>query len=350
MSQDYFKNQAQSLARAGIKYAFGITGGGPSLRLIRRLQEAGVKYYGVGHEAAASFMAGACCRNGVVNAVAISIKGPGFANQIPGILSNAYESRPAITISEYYSNDVPLYYTHKRLNHKLLCQSLVKLYTQADGTEKQIKNLVELSIKEPIGPAHIELGAVASIDNKITSYNDYEMQEIDSLDLKAVFKAISKSEKPILILGSWADRIDSIDFNDVQVPVVTTATAKGVIDEYSDYAGGVITGEITTLSPESKILTEADLIITIGLRNRELVKTLSFQVSLIMLDEIRCGMQDGFEAEISLIGAGVIPAIKQIMAQLNEIENLRNDVMHFRNFHQNEPLPKNIDQLIAYFN
>jgi acetolactate synthase-1/2/3 large subunit len=104
----------------------------------------------------------------------------------------------------------------------------------------------------------------------------------------------------------------------VQVPVVTTATAKGVIDEYSDYAGGVITGEITTLSPESKILTEADLIITIGLRNRELVKTLSFQVSLIMLDEIRCGMQDGFEAEISLIGEGVIPAIKQIMAQLNE--------------------------------
>ena len=41
---------------------------------------------------------------------------------------------------------------------------------------------------------------------------------------------------------------------------------------------------------------------------------------------------------------------KHVMAQLNEIENLRNDVMHFRNFHQNEPLPKNIDQLIAYFN
>ena len=38
-----------------------------------------------------------------------------------------------------------------------------------------------------------------------------------------------------------------------------------------------------------------------------------------------------------------------LMAQLNEIENIRNDVMHFRNFHQNEPLFKSIDQLINIF-
>jgi len=318
MSQVYFKNQAQALIGAGVKYVFGIAGGGPSLKLIRKLQEAGAKYYGVGHEAAAAFMAGACCRNGVVNAVAISIKGPGFANQIPGILSNAYESRPAITISEYYNDNTPLYRKHKRLDHKSLCQSLVKLYTQADGTEKQIKNLIELSIKEPIGPTHIELGVDASVNNRITSYNDYEAQKIDLLDSKAIFQAISKSKNPVLILGSWASRIDTIDFNDVHVPVVTTATAKGVINEYSDYAGGVITGEITTLSPESKILNEADLIIAVGLRNNELVKAGPFQVSLIMLDEIKCGMQDGFDAEISLIGEDVVPVIKQIMTRLNE--------------------------------
>jgi CBS domain-containing protein len=39
-----------------------------------------------------------------------------------------------------------------------------------------------------------------------------------------------------------------------------------------------------------------------------------------------------------------------LMSQLNEIENIRNDVMHFRNFHKNEPLFKSIDQLISIFN
>ena len=39
-----------------------------------------------------------------------------------------------------------------------------------------------------------------------------------------------------------------------------------------------------------------------------------------------------------------------IMSQLNETENIRNDVMHFRNFHKNEPLLESVDQLISIFN
>jgi len=38
-----------------------------------------------------------------------------------------------------------------------------------------------------------------------------------------------------------------------------------------------------------------------------------------------------------------------IMSQLNETENIRNDVMHFRNFHQNESLFESVDQLISIF-
>jgi acetolactate synthase I/II/III large subunit len=318
MSQDYFQNQAQALARAGVKYAFGITGGGPSLSLIRQLQEVGVKYYGVGHEAAAAFMAGACCRNGMVNAVSISIKGPGFANQIPGILSNSYESRPSITISEYYNDTTPSYRMHKRLDHKSLCQSLVNLYTKADGTLKQIKHLVKLSTQEPIGPAHIELGAYVATDNKIISHKVQESQQTDLSILETVFQAISKSEKPVIILGSWAGRINTVNFNDVQIPIVTTASAKGVVNENYDYAGGIVTGEVTALSPESKIIAKADLIIAVGLRNYEVVKVEPFKANLIMIDEVDCGMQNGFEAEISLIGKDVASVIKQVMTQLNK--------------------------------
>ena len=59
MSNTHLKVLAANIASSGVKYAFGITGGGASIKLIKYLQQEGVVYYPVGHEGAGAFMAGA---------------------------------------------------------------------------------------------------------------------------------------------------------------------------------------------------------------------------------------------------------------------------------------------------
>src|SRR3989344_2101615 len=130
---------AEALSEQKIKWAFGVTGGGASLELITALNEKGIKYYPVAHEAAAVMMAGACSKDGITRAAAITIKGPGFANALPGILSNNYEARPAITISEAYSPATPAHKTHKRLDHFAASVVFVKAFSAVDDSGKNFK-------------------------------------------------------------------------------------------------------------------------------------------------------------------------------------------------------------------
>ena len=148
---------AKHLKASGIKFAFGITGSGNSILLIKHLQKLGIKYFNVGHEASAALMAGACCRNGKTEAVAISIKGPGFANFLPAMLSNFYEGRPSITISEAYGPHDKSHRSHKRLDQKIASSQVIKHFAQANGSVKQIGNLKKLAEAEPPGPVHIDL-------------------------------------------------------------------------------------------------------------------------------------------------------------------------------------------------
>ena len=283
----------------GIKYAFGITGSGASLQLIAGLQRAGIEYYPVGHEAAAAFMAGSCCRDGISRAVAITIKGPGFINLMPGVVSNYYENRPSLTISEAYPQDVPLFKTHKRLDHKLICQSVCKAY----GVSNQkgvVTKLLDKSQEEPPGPVHLDLVGGSYIGQS----NDFEREDksllIDKQQTDKLEEYLKNSTHPCLILGSLAVRLN-FDWNLTKVPVVTTAAAKGCYDETSKWSAGVITGEVTKLSPESSALHKSDLIIAVGLRNTEVIKIESCPAPLIMIDKIGLDLQEGFDPDLLII-------------------------------------------------
>jgi acetolactate synthase I/II/III large subunit len=318
VSNTHLKVLAANIASSGVKYAFGITGGGASIKLIKYLQQEGVVYYPVGHEGAGAFMAGACCRDGHVVAVSIAIKGPGFVNLIPGILSNSYEGRPAITLSEYYSGDIPLYRMHKRIDHSSLTRTLTKIYTEINGREDQIKQLISICEEEPIGPAHIDFGPAPSEKAKFKVHKEIDHKTVDQARINHAIEYIEKSKKPVLVLGSWACRLCNINFDKLEVPVVTTAAGKGCFNEFSDYSGGVMTGEITLLSPETQIIKNSDLIITIGLRNHEVIKADLQTTTLIMIDNVDFGMQDGFLATLSLVGNNVELSIPLIINKLEE--------------------------------
>ncbi|OGF52096.1 hypothetical protein A3I27_02650 [Candidatus Giovannonibacteria bacterium RIFCSPLOWO2_02_FULL_43_11b] len=287
---------ADTLVKKGIKYAFGIAGSGSSLELITALEERGVPYQPVSHEAAAVFMAGACSRDGKTNAVAITIKGPGFANTVPGTLSNFYENRPALTASEAYGPGVPLFRAHKRMDHKSVISTIVKGFYSGSEPEG-VEALLDSASSEVPKPVHIDLHNEPGKSELFIKEEKYS----DESDLAKIKELINASKNPAIVLGSLAVRkLRNVDWGKIGVPVFTTAAGKGSIDENGPNAGGIITGEIKDLSPEATILTNADLIVSFGLRYAEVIVAAPFKAPLVNIDAAG-GLADGFSPTINFV-------------------------------------------------
>ncbi len=290
---------AKDLKDAGVERAFGIVGSGSSLELITALENLGVTYYPVAHEAAAVLMAGACSRGGKTKAVAVTIKGPGFANAFPGIVSNFYENRPALTISESYSPSAPPHKMHKRLNHESAISSVVKVYARLGASGEALKKLISIAEDEIPGPAHLDLTEPGETDVKTNIL--YKKNLSDKKIIGEISEAIKNSKNPVLVLGSMVlRRLPKIDWSSFSIPVVTTAAAKGAINENHASAGGIITGEIKELSPEKVLIAKADLVLSVGLRNTEVVAASQYAAPHINIDLVE-SFTGGFNPKINFI-------------------------------------------------
>src|SRR5688572_5986088 len=119
---------AHELSSLGVRCLFGIPGEGPSLQLLTELERLGTSFQLVSHEAAGALMAaGFACVTGTPG-VAISIKGPGFANMLAGITSNWLDRQPVLTLSESYGPGSSAARMHKRIDHREMVTPVVKAY------------------------------------------------------------------------------------------------------------------------------------------------------------------------------------------------------------------------------
>lgn len=280
----YVEGLAHALQASGVRHCFGVAGGGISLDLIGELTRLGVAYHPVAHEAAAALAAGGACHDGVTRACALSIKGPGFANMIPAMVSNTYECRPAISVSEAYPPEATVRW-HKDLDHQTIFRSIGKAYGFYDGDPATVGTIIAMAQTETPGPVHLDIAASGSARG--SALPEARPSPPGLQDERAAFQRLadllSTAKEPAVILGSLVTRL-GCDTGHLTVPVSTTAAGKGAYDEGKPYSAGVVTGEIGDLSPESAILSRADLVIGFGLRGSELVRPLSFDAPLVIVD------------------------------------------------------------------
>lgn len=322
---------ATELVAAGVTHAFGVAGSGSSYALIGALGECGVVYQPVGHEAAAAMMAGAACRAGDVRAAAITIKGPGFANLVPGIVSNHYEQRPAITVSEAYAPDAPPSAQHKRMDHAGALAATAKGAAYAGGNPEPLRNVIELARTETPGPVHVELCA-AAVDQPHRDFSAAAGDPVATGTVDAVLDRIASAKRPALLLGSVVTRrVSGVDWAAVGVPVATTAAAKGAIDETSPAAAGVATGERGELSPETAVLARADLIIGVGLRSREMVRSAPLPVPTVIVDVFGGAAHAGFDADMVAVVENLESATGRIVEALRAVAPWGGELVAARN-------------------
>ena len=106
---------AHQMAARNVSHVFGIPGSGPSLFLLDALEKRGIRFHLTHFEGSAALMAGAIGKLSGRSGVAISIKGPGLANMLPGLAACSLDAFPVVSIAEAYLPDTPLENAHKRI-------------------------------------------------------------------------------------------------------------------------------------------------------------------------------------------------------------------------------------------
>lgn len=315
---------AELLTAHGMREAFGVTGSGASLKVISRLEDRGVAYYPVAHEAAAALMAGGVFRATGRIAAAIAIKGPGVANLLPGVACNHLDGQASITIAEAYGSGVPEFRRHKRLDHLTILAPLVKGWATLDKLTDSLPGLLSIATAEPPGPVHLELRDGPGPDLcGVTASPATSAHEENWIEL------LKGSRRPVVIAGSlglrrpWGTQVSTL-----KCPVFTTALAKGLVDECGPSAAGVYTGEGGPLAPESTILSHADLVLGLGLRNTEVLTPRRITHALL-IDEI-VGYSDGFQAGTVILDSLAANTALSVIAEkgwgVELVERSRNDL------------------------
>lgn len=290
---------ADRLTGAGLEHAFGITGSGPSWRLITALEARGVRYHQVHHEASAAIMAGVASHASGKPSAAIAIKGPGLANLLPGIAANHFEGYPALSIAEAYGPAVPSFRKHKRLDQPRLLAALVKGALGLEDAATRVGDLLRVARAEPPGPVHVALA-----DDAADLPGPPVPAVPDEANVGRALRAIEEMEQPLVIVGALAGRRAwGARLRDLGCPILTTVAAKGVVDERAPYAAGVYTGAGKTLAPERTLLDEADGVVTFGVRNTELLGFPQLPEPTVVLDEIDLGLSAGLGATDAVLDA-----------------------------------------------
>jgi len=278
---------ARAAARKS-KHAFGVPGSGQSLELIQALSDHGVAFHSVYHEGAAAIMAGTVGRLSDDVTLAIAIKGPGLANMVAGMAACTYENLPILAVSEAYGPGTPLAKAHKRLDQGALTAAVAKgrRYLAAEGPGYD--DLAAWSKAETSGPVFVELAGAVSTEKPVPKIQS-------NADTGDVLDSINGSQRPAIIAGTYALRAGlSPILNRMQIPVFSTAAAKGAVHEGLPHAAGVYTGIGLSLTPEFDLVNQADLVVGIGLRASEVLAAAPFSCGAVNLDPVNAPGMDGF--------------------------------------------------------
>lgn len=269
MTDKYLESLAKILLELNVKFIFGITGSGRSIKLINFLTNNNVKFINTHHEASAAIIAGAINRSSTKKALSISIKGPGLINSIPGISFNNFENINSISISEEYDSPAQDQKVHKRINNISLLNQFTKGIFSMDYIVENKSDFYNFVNSDDNGPIHINLSFNKLFLKNIKS--KYKAKKIS----KEKIEIIKQSKKPLIIFGKEGIRFFKNSLNTLQVPFLISVASLENFNIENDYYSGVFTGEGKSTSTEFNLIKECDLIIYIGLKKNEITGTLN---------------------------------------------------------------------------
>jgi acetolactate synthase-1/2/3 large subunit len=261
---------AEKLKSIGVKYIFGIPGGS-SIPYIEAYRNAGIEYILVSNEASAGVMAAVSSRLTGVPGICHATFGPGATNLSSGVGGALLDRESVIALTDEIEENMTDRTVQMNIDHQALYGPISKATFRLNpaNAPEIIEKALAISRQEYPGPVHI--GLPANIANEQT-FSRPGQKQVENAGAKLnnetdILSLIQRSEHPLLAFGLTSARLlSSSDLDhlvsNLNIPVVVTPMAKGLISESHPCYAGVL---FHALSRRLKILTDnTDLVIGIG--------------------------------------------------------------------------------------
>jgi len=284
---------AAAFKRNGVPYLFGIPGGGSSIDLIEACRDEGIPFVLTQHETTAALMAVVCGELTGSCGACISIMAPGAANLTGGAAYAFLERHPLLCITECYGSEAGVRMTLQKIDHPATFASTCKASVTigSHGAGSQIDGAIRLASAERPGPVHVDF----PLDVAPAELVDQGGSPLDGAiegDLEAIAAAVDRAKKPVLIAGPVVVRQGAQDrllelAEKLQMAVMPTSKARGVVPEDHPLYAGVMSGVYREDTLEGDLMGRSDLVLAVGLDRAELLSPWRYTHRIVALDAVR---------------------------------------------------------------
>ena len=250
-----------------ITHIFGIPGE-QIMPMYKALSSSDIKHVLTRHEQAAAHAADAFTRTSDNVGVCMTTAGPGALNLVMAVSSAYKDSIPMLILTgdnelakrnENMFQSVPLKDIFSNITYEN--------YSPLNGSEAifAMKAALYGLKNNPKGPIHINLSKDVLLSEDFMDIDLCYLCESDMSSLEAAQVLISKSQKPLFVLGAGAiAQADNIKMlaEMYGIPVTTTFNARGIISEDEDINLGLV--GIRSTPRARKAVDESDCIIALG--------------------------------------------------------------------------------------
>jgi acetolactate synthase-1/2/3 large subunit len=263
-----------ALARAGTRVMFGVPGGGPNLDVVGAAATSGLRFVLTHTETAAAIMAATSADLTRAPGAVLVTRGPGLASAINGIAHAALDRLPLVVIADTVRAAEAGRVSHQRLDQAALGRPVAKavLAVGADQAGQAAARLVSQALAGPPGPviALMDDGIPAAPASASDAAPFPNGRGRLAGDLAPLTAALRQARRPVLLLGAHAVAHTAAIRAAVAgrgIPALHTYRARGILPDSAGEAAGLVTGG----TMEWPLLTQADLIIGLGLDEAEMI-------------------------------------------------------------------------------
>ncbi len=300
------------LKREGVRYIFGIPGGGGTIDLLNATEKDGIRFVLNTHETASAMMGSVVGELTGTPGVVLTAISPGITNVANGVAYAYLDRSPLLVLSDNYPWSAIQVVLRQVLNSRQLFQGITKWTASisAEWAHETLQRAFRTMLEDRPGPVQLDLpDDVAQkqvADRSLPPVSKQVMARLYSQELAGfgrVVGRIREAKAPAIIVGmgirwdkaypelkAFAERIGA--------PVFCTPKAKGALPENHPYSAGVFIGGKLELD----ILGEADLLIGVGLDPADmLAKPWKYSQPMITIDRVS-NYNEIYHAEMELVG------------------------------------------------
>ena len=264
---------ADAMKAAGTPFITGHPGG-ETVELMDAACKRDMRFLLFKQETAAAMMAATWGEITGSPGLCVSTRGPGATNMVNGVAYASLDRAPLIAMTDQYGPATYATGLRQRMDQLAIYAPLVKWGTtiNAQVVRHQMWKALRVATAAPPGPVHFEMpqtettreAGAYTVEPPLLA-NQIDIEPLRE-SLAPALEQIGHANRPIILAGlgtlwSRATRELTELAEHLGAPVLVTPKCKGVMSEDHPLRAGCIIGGII----ERKLVSQADLIITVGL-------------------------------------------------------------------------------------